>query len=68
MLRCRVGCAERNFRTVMVADGCAARTDADHNAALNSCVQIFGDVMLSEELLSNLGLGLLTEPQASPKL
>ena len=58
--------AERNFRTVMVADGCAARTDADHNAALNSCVQIFGDVMLSEELLGNLGLW--TEPQASPKL
>ena len=50
----------------MVADGCAARTDADHNAALNSCVQIFGDVMLSEELLGNLGLR--TEPQASPKL
>ena len=52
----------------MVADGCAARTDADHNAALNSCVQIFGDVMLSEELLGNLGLGVRTEPQASPKL
>ena len=54
----------------MVADGCAARTDADHNAALNSCVQIFGDVMLSEELLGGAArnLGLRTEPQASPKL
>ena len=45
---------QRNFRVVMLADGCAAKTDMDHNAALNNCVQIFGDVMLVDEVLNNL--------------
>ena len=45
---------QRNFQVVMLADGCAAATDDDHNAALNSCAQIFGDVMLVDEVLESL--------------
>lgn len=45
---------QRNFRTIMLADGCAARTDMDHNAALTAFCQIFGDVMTTEEVLTNL--------------
>ena len=45
---------QRNFRTIMLADGCAAWTDLDHNAALTACCQIFGDVMTTEEVLTNL--------------
>eukprot|EP01051_Picozoa_sp_SAG22_P004681 SAG22_NODE_258_length_13522_cov_6.989496_6_plen_149_part_00 len=42
---------QRNYRVVMLADACAAGTDADHNAALNSCAQIFGDVMEVDEVI-----------------
>jgi len=53
---------QRNFRTVMLADACAAWTDMDHNAALTACCQIFGDVMTTEEVLTNL------QPAASARL
>ena len=39
----------RNFRTVMIADGNAARTDAAHNAALQNFYLSFGDVMTAAE-------------------
>ena len=39
----------RNFRTVMIADGNAARTDAAHNAALMNFYLSFGDVMTAAE-------------------
>jgi len=45
---------QRNFRVVMLADACAAATDADHNGALNNCVQFFGDVMMVDEVVSEL--------------
>jgi ureidoacrylate peracid hydrolase len=44
----------RNFRTVMIADGNAARTDAAHNAALQNFYLSFGDVMTAEEAQTNL--------------
>ena len=37
-----------------MVDGCAAATDDDHNAALNSCAQIFGDAMEVDEVLKRL--------------
>lgn len=47
----------RNFRTVMIADANAARTDAAHNAALQNFNLSFGDVMTAKEaagyLMSN---------------
>ena len=49
----------RNFRTVMIADANAARTDAAHNASLQNFYLSFGDVMTAGEaqgyLLANAG-------------
>jgi ureidoacrylate peracid hydrolase len=41
----------RNFKTIMVSDGCAARTDEEHNAALTAFYTTFGDVMSTEEVI-----------------
>ena len=45
---------QRNFRVVMLADACAARSEWDRNAALSNAVQIFADVMLVDEVLEKL--------------
>jgi ureidoacrylate peracid hydrolase len=42
----------RNFRTVMVTDGNAAVTDAEHNASLIAFYLNFGDVMSTEQLVA----------------
>lgn len=44
----------RNFKTIMVSDGCAARTDDEHNAALIGFYTTFGDVMATEEVVGYL--------------
>jgi ureidoacrylate peracid hydrolase len=41
-----------DFRTVMVADCCAARTDEAHLAALATFLQAFGDVRDSSEMMA----------------
>lgn len=41
-----------NFKTVMVADACAANSDEEHNASLAAFYLIFGDVMTVEELVT----------------
>ena len=46
-----------NFTTVFIADGNAAATDADHNAALSSLVQIFCDVQTTDEAIACLESG-----------
>ncbi len=43
-----------NFKTVMVSDGNAAATDAEHNAALITFYLIFGDVMSTDEVIAVL--------------
>ena len=43
-----------NFKTVMVSDGNAARTDAEHNATLASFYSVFGDVMTTDYLIERL--------------
>ena len=43
-----------NFRTVMVSDGNAAMTDAEHNATLATFYAIFGDVMDTDFLIGCL--------------
>jgi ureidoacrylate peracid hydrolase len=40
-----------NFKTIMVSDGNAARTDAEHNATLASFYSVFGDVMDTDHLI-----------------
>jgi ureidoacrylate peracid hydrolase len=46
-----------NFKTIMVSDGNAARTDAEHNATLASFYSVFGDVMETDFLISRLEVG-----------
>jgi ureidoacrylate peracid hydrolase len=43
-----------NFKTIMVSDGNAARTDEEHNATLSTFLAIFGDVMDTEFLIQRL--------------
>ena len=43
-----------NFRTIMVSDANAARTDAEHNATLASIYTVFGDVMDADFLIGCL--------------
>jgi ureidoacrylate peracid hydrolase len=44
----------RNFRTVMIADATAARTDEEHNASLAAFYHTFGDVMTTDEAIGYL--------------
>jgi ureidoacrylate peracid hydrolase len=43
-----------NFKTVMVTDGNAAMTDADHNASLCAFYLTFGDIMSTDMLITCL--------------
>jgi nicotinamidase-related amidase len=43
-----------NYRTMMVADGCAAQTDAEHAATLRSFYLHFGDVQTTDEVVARL--------------
>jgi ureidoacrylate peracid hydrolase len=45
----------RNFRTVMVSDGCAAVTDAEHAASLIAFHLQFGDVLAVDECIAGFG-------------
>jgi ureidoacrylate peracid hydrolase len=43
-----------NFKTVMVSDGNAARSDAEHNATLSNLFGLFADVMTTDEIVGRL--------------
>jgi ureidoacrylate peracid hydrolase len=43
-----------NFRTVMVSDGNAANTEAEHNASLSAFYATFGDVMDTDMIIAIL--------------
>jgi ureidoacrylate peracid hydrolase len=43
-----------NYKTVMVSDGNAAKTDDEHNATLGNILRIFGDVMSTDEIVELL--------------
>ena len=43
-----------NFKTIMVSDANAARTDEEHNATLSTFLAIFGDVMDTDFLIERL--------------
>ncbi|MDH3232059.1 MAG: cysteine hydrolase [Alphaproteobacteria bacterium] len=47
----------RNFKTVMVSDANAALTDEDHNYSLGALVQVFADVMTTDEVIARLNSG-----------
>ena len=40
-----------NFKTVIVSDATTARSDAEHNAALSSLLNLFADVMTTQEVI-----------------
>jgi nicotinamidase-related amidase len=42
------------FRVIMLADGCAARRDQDHNATLHTVYRSFGDVRTVREVIGLL--------------
>ena len=46
-----------NFRTVMVSDGNAANTQAEHDASLTAFYNVFGDVMDTEMIIAALDRG-----------
>jgi ureidoacrylate peracid hydrolase len=46
-----------NFKVVMVSDGLATHTDAEHNATLSAFYGQFGDVQTVDELLQSLERG-----------
>jgi ureidoacrylate peracid hydrolase len=43
-----------NFKTIMVSDANAARTDEEHNATLSTFLAIFGDVMDTDHVIGRL--------------
>lgn len=47
-----------NFRVVMVSDGNAANTQAEHDASLTAFYNIFGDVQDTDMILANLRRGV----------
>ncbi len=44
----------RNFKVIMVADGNAGRSDADHNASLAALFQVFADVQTADQVIAAL--------------
>lgn len=44
-----------DYRTIMIEDACAARSDESHIAALTSFASVFGDVRRSAEIVEVLG-------------
>jgi ureidoacrylate peracid hydrolase len=46
-----------DFKTIMIADANAARSDDEHCAALGSIVQFFGDVRSTDETIAMLAAG-----------
>src|SRR5262249_10770792 len=54
-----------NFKTIMVSDGNAARTDAEHNATLARFYSVLGDVMDTHHLTRCLAAGAQQRPAAA---
>ena len=46
-----------DFKSILVSDCCAALSDEEHLAALETFIQQFGDVMTSAEVVERLGPG-----------
>lgn len=44
-----------DFRTAMVSDCCAALSDEEHLATLETFIQQFGDVMTADEIIQRMG-------------
>lgn len=51
-----------DFKVVMVEDCCAALSDEEHRAALETIIQQFGDVMTSHDVMARLTGQSVTQP------
>jgi ureidoacrylate peracid hydrolase len=47
-----------NYKTIVLSDGCAAHTDAEHNASLSNLLNMFSDLRTSEEVAHLLEAGV----------
>jgi nicotinamidase-related amidase len=47
-----------DYRVVLVADGCAAMRDEDHNATLHVVYRSYGDVRTTDEVVGLLRTGV----------
>jgi ureidoacrylate peracid hydrolase len=56
-----------DYKVVMLADACATRTDAEHNATLASIMNNFGDVAAVETVMSRLGVKAAAEAVPAPQ-
>jgi ureidoacrylate peracid hydrolase len=54
-----------NYKTVMVSDANATRSDEEHNATLGHVLQVFGDVLTTGEVIQRLVPGRLSEAGAA---
>jgi ureidoacrylate peracid hydrolase len=54
-----------NYKVVMVTDGNAAYSDAEHNAALTAFYASFGDIMPTDKLIEILARDAKKPPQAA---
>jgi ureidoacrylate peracid hydrolase len=55
----------RNFRTIMVSDGNAANTDAEHAHSLIAFYLSFGDVETTAAIVGHLGAAMPTAAMAA---
>jgi ureidoacrylate peracid hydrolase len=44
-----------NYRTVFLSDGTAAPNDELHNATLTALIELFCDIMTTDECIARLG-------------
>jgi ureidoacrylate peracid hydrolase len=54
-----------DFKSILVSDCCAALSDGEHLAALETFLQQFGDVMTADEVLERLGARVAAVPAAA---
>ena len=55
---------QMSYKIILVADGNATNTDAEHNTTLNNMVRLFADVMTTEELVGFLQSSLAVRKAA----
>ena len=55
----------RNFKTIMITDANAAKTDTEHNAALIAFYRNFGDIMSTDEVIGYMTRNAMANSGAS---
>ena len=52
---------QMNYKVIFVSDGNAAMTDVEHNATLNNMLNLFADVMSTNEVVASLSAAIKSE-------